>query len=224
MLQFRNAFDIGGLYWCINLILSQASVVACALLYHLYYEEDNAGADLATIPHNETTNSTGSAAVKLSEEHLKASVGSLISIFLISFTLFVLKIERKYLWTFFSTETGHAKAKRLHRTGKNDFEKSLIVGNNKRQWMSIRGEVAEWLDQNWDRWERDKPDWFNAVFIDKVDDDIMPARVLARLKQEAEGGERRRSSFVERLSVRERVAGEEERGSESDSSGGEEED
>ena len=192
MIQLRNAFDLGGLYWSANLILSQASVVACTLLYHLYYEEDAADAALysATSLNATSTNSTVAAAAKLTEEQLKTSVGILFTTFLISFTLFMLKIERKYVWTFFSPETGHAKAKRLFRTGKDDFEKSIITGNNKRLWKSIRGEVAEWLDQNWDRWERDKPDWFNAVFIASVDDDIMPARVLARLKQNAEGGEK----------------------------------
>ena len=29
MIQTRNAFDLGGLYWSANLILSQASAVAC---------------------------------------------------------------------------------------------------------------------------------------------------------------------------------------------------
>ena len=111
----------------------------------------------------------------------------------------------------------------MFRTGKNDFEKSQIVTNNKRQWTSIRGEVAEWLDQNWDKWERDKPDWFNALFIASVDDDIMPARVLARLKQEAEGGKRRRSSFMERVSVRVQEEENEKEGSDSDGSVGEEE-
>ena len=88
--------------------------------------------------------------------------------------------------------------------------------------MSIRGEVAEWLDQNWDRWERDRPDWFNAVFIESVDDDIMPARVLARLKEEAEGGKRRRSSLMEQLSVRVKEA--EEEGGDSESSNEDSED
>ena len=39
-------------------------------------------------------------------------------------------------------------------------------------------------------------------FIDSVDDDIMPTRVLARLKNEAENGERRRSSVLKRISER----------------------
>ena len=170
-----------------------------------------------------SSNSTVTAPTKLTEEQLKTSVGILFTIFLISFTLFMLRIERKYVWTFFSPETAHGKAKRLFKTGKNDFEKSIITDSNKRLWNSIRGEVAEWLDASWDRWERDKPGWFNAVFIESVDDDIMPLRVLARLKQEAEGGVRRRSSLMERLSVRVKEV-EEKEGSESDGSGGEDED
>ena len=222
----RNAYDMGGLYWSANLILSQASVAACAFLYNLYYEEDIAEADLGTSPHNETSpNSTAGTAIKLSEEQLKGSLGSLFTIFLISFILFMLKIERKYVKTFFSTQTGKARAMRNFQEGSNasDYSKSLIFQCSKYQWMSIRPQVAQWLDQNWDEWEREKPEWFNALFIDSVDDDIMPARVLARLKQEADGGIRRRSSLMERMSARMVKDQEEERGSDSDSSGGEEE-
>jgi hypothetical protein len=111
--------------------------------------------------------------------------------------LFSLQIERKYLWTFFSTETGHGKAKRYFLEGKDEYTKSILLMSNKRQWLSIRPQVA--------CWERDNPDWFDVVFIDSVDDDIMPVRVLARLKQEAEGGERRRSSFMERVSAHARA-------------------
>ena len=218
LLQFRNPIDIGGLYWSTNLILSQASVIMCTILYNTYFE-GGAEADLGTTANNATsTDSTVSTATKLTEEQLKASVGSLITVFFVSFTLFMLKIERKYVWTFFSPETGHAKVKRLFRTGKDDFEKSQILRRQKRLWTSIRPQVAEWLDANWDRWERRKPDWFNSVFIESVDDDIMPARVLARLKQEAEGGVRRRSSLMERMSARAEEP-EDEQGSESDGSG-----
>ena len=138
--------------------------------------------------------------MSISSEQLKASIVSLITIFLISFTLFMLKMERKYVWTFFSTETGHGKAKRLFRTGKTDFEKSLITTNNKRLWTSIQGEVAEWLDLNWDRWERDKPDWFNTLFIASVDEDILPRRVRTRFKQDKEREERKQTSRREQES------------------------
>ena len=227
MLQFRNAFDIGGLYFSANLLLSQVSVVACALLYHLYYEDDagDAHLNLENSLGATSANSTAEVAAKLTEVQLKGSLGSLFTIFLISFTLFMLKIERKYVKTFFSTQTGKARAMRNFQEGSNasDYSKSLIFQCSKYQWMSIRPQVAQWLDQNWDEWEREKPEWFNALFIDSVDDDIMPARVLARLKQEADGGIRRRSSLMERMSARVVKDQEEERGSDSDSSGGEEE-
>ena len=189
-----------------NLILSQASVVACAFLYHSHYEEGISDANLnLTIPFNETqTKSTKTAdtATKFTEEQLIVSTGGLFAIFLVSFVAFILKIERKYVKTFFSVETGHALAQRYFLQGTDDFTKSQTIGCNKYQWASIRTEVAEWLDENWDRWEREKPEWFNAVFVDSVDDDIMPTRVLARLKNEAENGERRRSSVLKRISER----------------------
>ena len=110
-------------------------------------------------------------------------------------------MDRRDVKTFCSTETGHALAKRYFLEGKDDFTKSQVLGCNRYQWTSIRPQVAEWLDSNWDKWERDEPDWFNAVFIDSIDDDIMPARVLAQEKINA-GGERRRSSLLERMSIR----------------------
>ena len=187
------------------MLITQVSVVACAFLYHAYYEEEediaNALPGTANLL-NETIPWNGTA-IKLTEEQLTVSVGSLCGIFLVSFALFVAKIERKYVKTFFSTETGHSKAKRYFLEGEDDFIKGLILTNNRYQWTSIRPQVAEWLDANWDKWEREKPEWFNAVFIESVDDDIMPARVLARLKEEAEGGVRRRSSFMVRVSLRE---------------------
>jgi hypothetical protein len=191
------------LYFSANLVLSQAFVVACALLYQFYYEEGSAEAQPHLIsPSNATlTNSTGTGK-KLTEEQLRVSVGGLLATFLFSFTLFMVKIDRKYVKTLFSTETGHGKAKRLFLTEKTDFEKAQIFTCQKRQWTSIRGEVAEWLDANWDRWERDKPDWFNSVFIASVDDDIMPKRALAAENQKAGVGSRRRSSLLDHISVR----------------------
>jgi hypothetical protein len=76
------------------------------------------------------------------------------------------------------------------------------LGCQKRQWTSIRPQVKKWLDENWDKWERDKPEWFNALFIASVDDDIMPAKAKAKEEQKACGGSRRRISLLEKLSVR----------------------
>ena len=208
MLHLRHPFQIGGLYFTLNLVMSQASVVVCAYLYVAYYQEEDTNgtqSDSAAL-HNVTV--ANSTATKFTEEQLQMSVGTLFAVFVVSSGLFIAKMDHRFVKTFFSTETGHAWAKRFFLEGEDDFIKSQVLTCNQYQWTSIRPQVAEWLDANWDKWERDKPDWFNDLFVDSVDDDIMPARVLARLKQEAEGGERRRSSFMERVSVREKGAGE----------------
>jgi hypothetical protein len=166
-------------------------------LYHSYYEEGE-----VVITTNNTTAFTNSTGAKLTDSQLRVSIGSLFLIFLISFSIFMVKIDRKYVKTFFSTETGHAKAKRQFLEGKDDFAKSQIVRRNKRLWTSIRPRVAEWLDANWDHWESEKPDWFNSVFIASVDDDIMPKRALAAEKQKAAGSSRRRSSLLDHISIR----------------------
>ena len=216
LIQLRDPNVIGGIYWCANMILSQASVALCAYVY--LHSEAN---DEASEANDETSDTK---VTKFTSDELVVSLGSLSVAFLLSFATFLLKIERKYLKTFYSTEPGHKKVKRLYLEATTDFARSTLFLNNKYQWLSIRPQVAKWLDDNWDRWEREKPDWFNAVFIESVDDDIMPARVLARLKEEAEGGVRRRSSLMERLSVRVADPGKVDEESDSDSSGREEED
>jgi len=54
--------------------------------------------------------------------------------------------------------------------------------------------VREWFSENWERWEEEKPDWFNRVFVSHIDDDLLSKEVLEELT-ERDGGCRRRSSF-----------------------------
>jgi hypothetical protein len=58
--------------------------------------------------------------------------------------------------------------------------------------------------ENWDTWEAEKPIWFDDVWLSYVDDDMMPAEALKRLRQKG-GGTRRRSSLGDAIggSVRE---------------------
>ena len=131
--------------------------------------------------------------LRLSGSQIRLGLGTLVLTFLLSFGLFLVKIDRKYVVTFFTWQTGHGRAKQYFLHGSNDLTKSVVLQCQQRQWASIRPKVAEWLDANWERWERDKPPWFNAVFIHSVDDDIMPKWARKRdgraRKQEEESSE-----------------------------------
>jgi hypothetical protein len=96
------------------------------------------------------------------------------------------------------------------KEGASDESKMIIHKRRRRLWAHLRPEVKEWTLENWARFEREDPEWFNAAIVGQVDDDMIPPNTLERLKREG-GGKRRRNSLSERLlgegSVREsRVA------------------
>jgi hypothetical protein len=63
--------------------------------------------------------------------------------------------------------------------------------------------VKAWTLENWERWEEDKPEWFNAAWKAGVDDDMIPPEILRKLNG---GSQRRRSSLGDLLGGGPRVA------------------
>ena len=55
-----------------------------------------------------------------------------------------------------------------------------------------------WIMENWERWEEEKPEWFCDAWKAKVDDDMIPADSLRKMKT---GQERRRSSLGDILGL-----------------------
>jgi hypothetical protein len=61
----------------------------------------------------------------------------------------------------------------------------------------IAPEARIWVDQNWKRWTKDKPDWFTDRWKRGLPDSVLPQQVRKQL-----GGEnRRRSTLSEQLGV-----------------------
>jgi hypothetical protein len=75
---------------------------------------------------------------------------------------------------------------------------------NKKQWLSIRGDVKAWTMENWERWEEEKPAWFDEKWKSKVDDDMIPPASLRKLN--GGGSQRRRSSLGDILGVGSKVS------------------
>jgi hypothetical protein len=71
------------------------------------------------------------------------------------------------------------------------------------QWLSIRGDVKAWTLENWERWEEEKPAFFNDAFKAQVDDDMIPPASLRKLN--GGGSARRRSSLGDILGGRVKV-------------------
>jgi hypothetical protein len=126
-------------------------------------------------------------------------VASLVSAFVGVALLFLLLINSKYWRTFYSTESSKEWLCRdFTQEGARDASKMSIHKRRRAKWNHIREEVKEWTLANWERIEAESPEWFTPALKDQIDDDMIPAAVLRKMKMSG-GGSRRRSSMSQRL-------------------------
>ena len=94
---------------------------------------------------------------------------------IILFGVFFKTINKGYMHTFLSIETGGQQAIRAFRAHEDDALKiDAVFFNNKNMWKSIEKEVEDWVHQNWERWMEEKPAWFNETVRSKFPEDMIP--------------------------------------------------
>jgi hypothetical protein len=106
------------------------------------------------------------------------------------FAVFFYNIEKKYWGTFLSFQRGKDLTVKNFQEGSDAVKAKYTFKYSKHHWKANEEEVKAWVDANWDRWEEEKPKWF---------DDAMRARVPVEYIP-GEGDARRRES-VRRASV-----------------------
>jgi len=122
-------------------------------------------------------------------------VGVASGLWVLTFALFLLLTKKEYRRTFFSTQLGKQWTMNYFLQGEGVEVKSEIVTSNKKQWRSIRGEVKEWAQANWWRWDEEKPEWMTESWIAKVPPDMLPTEA-AQAANKIRAGARERSSLA----------------------------
>ncbi|GMH64607.1 hypothetical protein TrST_g10090 [Triparma strigata] len=167
IVQFRNASEIGGLWWTASMLYGQVLMWVSGYFYAEMRrkeedvdEEESAGMMYKTL--------------------------SLISgAWLLSASMFVALMDRSYLSTFTSVKTGHSDVKdKFRNPDSSPFQRVQIITKNKRLWKSIRPEVCTYFQENWVRWSKEQPAWFNRKLIAKIPDDFIPLEALDAIKRE----------------------------------------
>ena len=151
--HFRHPLDLGGAYWAANLIANQAFCFVSVYLYSKY--SDSADEDRVT--------------------SLWIFVFVACAMFVFSSILFFTKMNQDYLWTFFDTRTGKQYTVDRFNEAESDASKFEVFEYHRSQYASIEPELKTWLADNWDKWVRDKPEWFTAVAISKIPPKLLVA-------------------------------------------------
>jgi hypothetical protein len=160
LVHMRHPCELGGLWWFVTMLLIQIECFLAGWLYLKYYAGPG----------------------KFETDVLYTGLGSLAGLWAVSFIGFLLSIERSYVRTFFSLESGAAFAQGIFTKNEgNDARRSGVLGYNHRLWLPIRGDVSEWMEVNWPAWKQDPPLWFTPEWVDSIPDDMLPKSLFAAM-------------------------------------------
>jgi hypothetical protein len=173
IVQARHPNEVGGMYWIFGFVLTMGSLPVAITLAERR--------DLA-------------------EEVVSFAwrvVGILIPCTVFMFAVFFFNIEKKYWGTFYSLERGKDLTVKNFREGTDDVKAKYTFKYSKHHWKANEEEVKAWVEANWDRWEEEKPKWFDEAMRARVPVEYIPGVGDARKREsvrrasvdaEAEGG------------------------------------
>jgi hypothetical protein len=173
IVQFRHPTENGGISWMFGFVLTMGSLPIAIILA----ERKN-----------------------VTEEELKLAwkvVGIFIPCTVVLFAVFFFTIEKKYWGTFYSLQRGKDLTVKSFRECSDAGKTRYTFLTSKHHWKAIEGEVKAWVEANWDRWEEEKPNWFDDAMRARVPVEYIPTTGDARRREsvrrasvdaEAEGG------------------------------------
>jgi hypothetical protein len=166
VVQFRHPNEVGGMYWMFGFVLTMGSLPVAVLV-----------AERGDVE----------------EDRLKLAwkvVGILIPCTFLMFAVFFFNIEKKYLGTFLSFQRGKDLTVKNFREGTDDVKAKYTFKYSKHHWKANEEEVKAWVETNWDKWEEEKPKWFDERMRARVPIEYIPG-----------AGDARRRETVRRASV-----------------------
>jgi hypothetical protein len=173
IVQFRHPNEVGGMYWMFGFVLTMGSLPVAILVAERGGVADKGLAFAWRV------------------------VGIFIPCIVLFFATFFYNIEKKYWGTFYSWQKGKDLTVKNFREGSDAGKARYTFLTSKHHWKANEMEVRAWVEANWDRWEEEKPDWFDETMRARVPVEYIPESGDAREREsvrrasvdaEAEGG------------------------------------
>ena len=143
---------MGGLYFFVNSFLSQ---VLLWLAVRLYLTNESMEAD---------------ESIEVDEELLWRIGIITSSVWIVSFITIFIKCKSGYRKTFISVATGKQFSKAtwyfMMETEKSDeIIVNSIFKKHHDMYKHFDDEVKQWIESNWEKWQREQPKWFTKELI-----------------------------------------------------------
>jgi len=174
LVQLRHPQEMGGVSWSFSLVVAIVSLPVAVKI------NENMVNDKVAI----------SLAWKV--------IWILIPTVLLSLVIFFNIIESKYFGTFISRQTGKEFAQELFKNGKDNAAKANIFWNTGKYWVGIEDDMKLWVQENWRRWEAEKPEWLTHHIKAQIPVEWIPDEA-DRQKESVRRKSLRRPSVIESM-------------------------
>ena len=121
--------------------------------------------------------------------------------FVIFFAVFVWAMAEKFRVTFFSTITAKNFRIKAFRESISDQNKMIILKLHPSYYKSIRGEVEQWVRENYETWNEERPDWFTERVNASIPIDMIPDNEVEQtpVSSIGEGDEKNSSKIRQKI-------------------------
>jgi hypothetical protein len=156
LIQGRHAFELGGLSWSANLLVGHLSTFTTLYLYLTYSQLSE------------------NFVLQIGASSVWYGLAGVECVFLASFSMFMLSMRSNYRQTFYSTTTAVDYCCRCFRVSTNDAATAAVLFYHPTYYRPIQHELKEWIAANWDKWNEEKPDWFDLRFVEAIPLEFIP--------------------------------------------------
>ena len=183
VIHMRHPYEIGGVQFSLLIVLNQMGCFVAAVLYLKYYD-GSYDADGNEVGGNN----------KVEDEMLWTLLACLCGLFLSSSSIFFALIDKKYLGTFFTTMIARQYTIELYASYTTDLQRVEAFDQHPTYYEGAEVELRAFIDENWEDWMADRPEWLTDYIIASIPDDYLKRAEVKRLEKEGGGKRIRRSS------------------------------
>jgi hypothetical protein len=158
-IHFRHPLEMGGAYFCWNMLLCFISCFAAAGIYAAYYDGEP----------------------KLDTKVLFTAISTVTAAWLLTSSALLLSIDRGYVRTFLSKQSGREYAIRCFTQEPDDECRIRIFAWNEHLWEPVRRDVKKWVKEKYSVWRADSAPWLTDEVVACIPDEFMPTAALAVL-------------------------------------------
>lgn len=78
--------------------------------------------------------------------------------------------------------TGKQYLAYVFRTSKTDEQRAQVFNKHSSYLEPIKKDVAAWVDENWDIWMLERPEWLTPKLISRIPKEMIPANAQGDAK------------------------------------------